>query len=154
VQNAPTPERRQHSADLVPPQIDDAYFRPFWRVCDRVEALCTAGLITLPELRAAHAFRALYERAHAGPGGLRAMDLAAIRIDKHCRRPVPAMTAAQAEALAGLRRIKEALGALFDLLELALIEEVSWAALGRRLGVDCRTARTWAVAAISALAAL
>jgi hypothetical protein len=43
---------------------------------------------------------------------------------------------------------------LDTLLEMALIEEMPWGVLGRRLGIDPHTARTWCVAAISALAAL
>jgi hypothetical protein len=153
VSNAPTAERWHHDA-LAPPQIDHAHFRLFWRVCDRIEKLCTAGLITPREFRAALAFRALYERAHAGPGGLRATDLTAVRIGRNCRRPMPEMTEAQAEALARLRRIRIALGALYDLLEMAVIEEMPWTAIGRRIGIDHRTVRTWCVAAISALATL
>ena len=69
--NAPTADRRQRGA-LAPPQIDDRAFKPFWRVCDRVERACIAGLITPQELRPALAFCALHERAHASParGGL------------------------------------------------------------------------------------
>ena len=77
-----------------------------------------------------------------------------MRQAKHCRRPMPEMTEAQTTALARLRRIKEALGALYDLLEMAVIEELPWTAIGRRLGIDHRTARTWCGAAIAALAAL
>jgi hypothetical protein len=151
--NAPTAERWHHDA-LAPPQIDNAHFRPFWRVCDRIEKLCAAGLITPHELRAAQAFRLLHERAQAGPGGLRAADLTAVGAGKHCRRPMATMTEAQAEALARLRRIREALGALCALLEMAMVEEMPWAALGRRLGIDHRTARKWVAAATAALAAL
>ena len=64
------------------------------------------------------------------------------------------MTETQARALAHLHRIKETLGSLYALLEMALIEELPWSAIGRRLGVDQRTARKWCCAAISALAAL
>jgi hypothetical protein len=150
--SSPTPERLARGP-VAPPRIDETHFRPFWRACDRIEKLCAAGLITLHEARSAAAFRALYERAHAGPGALRAADLSALRAGKHCRRPVPAMTEAQATALARLRRIREALGALYELLEMAVIEELPWSAIGERLDVDQRTARAWCVAGLAALAA-
>ena len=67
---------------------------------------------------------------------------------------MPERTEAQAEALARLRRIKMALGALFTLLELALIEELTWRDIGRRLRIDQRTARKWVAAACAALATL
>jgi hypothetical protein len=151
--SSPTPERLTRGP-IAPPQIDDRAFKPYWRACDRVERLCTTGLITLRELRAAHAFRELYTRAHAGPGGLRAADPTRVRIGKHCRGPMPEMTEVQATALARLRRIRMALGALYPLLEAAVIEELPWTEHGRRLGIDQRTARDWCCAAIAALAAL
>ena len=150
---SPSAERRQHGV-IAPPQIDDRAFRPFFRAQNPVEKLCLCGLITPHELRAAVTFRALHERANAGAGGLRAADLSAVRIDKHCGRALPEMTVAQAEALARLSQIKQALGSLYTLVELAIVEELSWAALGRRLNIDQRTARKWVAGAIAALATL
>lgn len=99
-------------APITPPQIDDRAFKPYFRACDRVEKLCVAGLITPHELRAAHAFRRLYDLAYAGPGGLRAANLAVVRVDKHCRRPLRGMSEGQAAAIGRLRRIKDALRGL------------------------------------------
>ena len=150
--STPTPERLAHGP-VAPPRVDDAHFRQYWRICDRIETLCGAGLISPRELRAAQAFRAIHERAHAGPGGLRAANFAAVRLGKHCGKPSE-RTAAQAEALARLHRVKMALGALYDLLEMAVIEEMPWTAIGKRLHIDQRTARKWGCAAIAGLAAL
>jgi hypothetical protein len=63
------------------------------------------------------------------------------------------MGEAQADALARLRSIAQKLGGLYVLVEWTVIEEESWCAIARRLGVDPRTAKTWAMAAIAALAA-
>jgi hypothetical protein len=120
--STPSAERRQHGR-LVPPEINERAFRPFWRASDRIEKLHLRGAISAREMRAAAEFRRLYERAYAGPGGLRAADLSAVRQAKHCGKPVPTMTEGQVEALGRLRRIRQALSSLYDLLELALITE-------------------------------
>ena len=127
-------------------------FRPAWRRVDRLEKLCAAGMINPRELRAAVAFRQIYERAHSGQ--LRAGNMTAVYVDKHCRRPMPGMGEAQAAALARLHVVREALGALYDLLEMVVIEEMSWTALAQRIDIDPRIARQWVAAAIAALAAL
>ena len=67
---------------------------------------------------------------------------------------MPPMSEARIVALARLHRIREAFGALYDLIELAIVEEMPWTATGKRLDVDQRTARTWCIAALAALAAL
>ena len=40
---------------------------------------------------------------------------------------------------------------IIDLVELCTIEDLSWAALGRRLKVDPKTARAWTITALKAL---
>jgi hypothetical protein len=151
--NSPTLEyRRRHAVEA--PVIDDGMYRPAWRRVDRIEKLHLAGAISAHEYRAAIEYRGTYERGYAGPGGLRAAELTAVRMDKNCRRPMPAMTETQARALASLRRIKETLGALYDLLELTIIAEMPWTAIGKRLHINQRTARVWCLAAVAALATL
>ena len=75
-------------------------------------------------------------------------------LDKHCRRPGMTMNEGQLVALRRLRSIAEKLGSLYVLLELAVIEEQAWCKIARRLKVDPKTAKTWSLAAIAALAAL
>ena len=60
----------------------------------------------------------------------------------------------QAAALARLHTIATSLGALYPLLKWTVVEEESWCVIGRRLHIDPRTARNWAAASLSALAAL
>ena len=151
---SPTVERRQHGA-IAPPQIDDRAFRPYFRARDPVEKLCLCGAITPHELQAAVTFRALHERANAGPGGLRAADMEAVRAGKHCGRALPEITGRQLDALARLDQIRKALGwRRFRLLTAVIVDETPWVRLGKRLRVDMRTAKKRIVAALSALAAL
>ena len=56
------------------------------------------------------------------------------------------------DASARLRQIRAALGAwTCALLEAALVQDLSWAALGRHYRCDPKTARAWVIAAIKAL---
>jgi hypothetical protein len=53
---------------------------------------------------------------------------------------------------ARLRQIRAVLGAwACTLLEAALVQDLSWAALGRHYRCDPKTARAWVIAAIKAL---
>jgi hypothetical protein len=148
---SPTPEFLRHGP-VEPPQVDGTAFRPYWRRGDRLERLCRTGVITPAELRAATAFRALWERAHRGD--THAMQWGGVTLDRHCwgRRPEPGER--QLGALHRLRVIRHQLGALFILLEMAVVAEASWCEIGHRLGIDPKTARTWSCAAIAGLAAL
>jgi hypothetical protein len=50
--------------------------------------------------------------------------------------------------------LQDALGAaIFNLVELVAVEDLSWAVIGRRVRCDPKTARSWAIAAIRALVA-
>jgi hypothetical protein len=151
MESAPTSEYLQHGS-VAPPRIDATEFRPYWRRRDRLERLCADGIITPAELRAAHAFRATWEIAHRED--THPMQWGGVTLDRHCRGRRPEPGDRKLDALRWLRTISRQLGALFVLLELAVIEELSWCALGRRLDVDSRTARTWSCAAIAGLAAL
>lgn len=64
------------------------------------------------------------------------------------------MSERQADALRRLEVISRALGGLFPLVVWVAVEQLRWSAIGRRLGIDHRTARTGCTAAIAALAAL
>jgi len=151
---SPSPERSRHGP-LLPPEISDAHFRQYWRAQDRVEKLHLAGLITAAELRAAIAFRTLYHRAHGGD--LRTQQWDFIKIDRNCRRPaaLPGMDDRRIAALRRLEAIATALGALYRVVELVVIDELSWSEARRRLSLgDCRTCKKWAAAALAALAAM
>jgi hypothetical protein len=61
----------------------------------------------------------------------------------------------QLAAVARLKQVAAELGGVaYGLLELAIVDELCWAAIGRRLQVDGKTARSWTVAAVKALAAV
>jgi hypothetical protein len=149
--NRPTPEYLQHGP-IAPPCIDATEFRPYWRRRDRLEKLCADDVITPAELRAAHAFRANWEIAHRGDS--HPMQWNGITLDRHCRGRRPEPSDRKLDALRWLRTRSAQLGALFVLLEMVAIEDLSWCAIGRRFGIDSRTARTWSCAAIAGLAAL
>lgn len=55
-------------------------------------------------------------------------------------------------ALARLAEIRAALGALFVLLKLVIVDDASWCAIGRQFGIDARTAKAWCAGAIAGLA--
>jgi hypothetical protein len=149
--NAPSAEYQQHGA-FEEPKLDEAAFRPFWRRRDRLEKLYATGLITSRELRAAIAFRTAWEVAHRGT--LHAAPWDVVRLDRHCRRPPPGPGEHQLAALRRLAAVRQALGALYELLRMAVLEEMSWCEIGRRLDVHHKTAKDWTCAAIAALAAL
>jgi len=149
--NAPSSEYLQHHP-VEPPRIDGREFRPAWRRRDRLDELLARGVIGLAEWRAGIGLRELHERAVAD--SLRAKDLAAVRLDRHCRRrSAPELTERQATALARLRVIETTLGALFTLAVWAIVDELPWAEIARRLDVDPQTARVWTLAALAGLAA-
>jgi hypothetical protein len=56
------------------------------------------------------------------------------------------------DASGRLRQIRAVLGdCVCNLLEAALVQDLSWAALGRHYRCDPKTARAWVIAAIKAL---
>ena len=150
--NAPSTEYRQHH-QVDAPRVDAREFRPGWRVKTGLDGLRDKGLITGREYRRAVEFRRTYEAAHKGAMSSATWNRAFV--DRRCRRtPAPEMTERQAAALARLVEIRAALGALYPLLLLVVIADASWCEIGRRVGIDPRTARRWGAAAIAALAAI
>jgi hypothetical protein len=119
---APTLEYRRHHP-VEAPRIDSTAFRPAWRRVDRLDQLLVTGVITPQQRAAAAAFRALYEHVHAGD--LQAQDLAAMRTSKHCGRS-PERPLQRLGAVRRLSEIAKALGALYPLLVMVVIEELSW----------------------------
>ncbi|HSR77581.1 MAG TPA: hypothetical protein VLN57_13430 [Xanthobacteraceae bacterium] len=146
----PSAHYRQHH-DVEAPSVDGFSFRQAWRVQTRLDHLLADGAITLRQWHAAVAFREDLETAARSAW----------------RAPVWLSVAAGAsssrgetigirlDALARLRHIANALGPFAcALLEACIARDWSWAFLGRRLGVDPKTARAWTVTAIKALALL
>jgi hypothetical protein len=142
----PTPELAQHH-EIEPPRVDQFAFRQAWRIKTRLDRLLFDGGITPAEWLAAVRFRMVWHRAFVSlwpsprydvPAGAGAVD---------------PTTGTRLDALAEIRELREYLGDMVcDLLELCVIDDISWAALGRRLKIDPKTARAWTLFALKALA--
>jgi hypothetical protein len=74
--SSPTIERHAHGR-LVPPEINERAFRPFWHAHDPLAWLADKGMITALEKHAADRFRITHHAAFGG--GLRAQDWTAAR---------------------------------------------------------------------------
>jgi hypothetical protein len=150
--NSPSEFCKQHHA-VETPQIEGPTFRPGWRVKTRLDKLSTDSLISLAEWRAGLAFGAAAERL--ARVAMRTSAWNEVAVDKHCGTPGRAMSEAQLDAAARLRKVREALGpGVLELLTAHIVEDLSWCTLGQHCGVDRRTAKAWAIAAIKALAAI
>ena len=117
-----------------------------------LDQLLDKDMITGREYQQALRFRRTYEAGHCAALTGSAWDK--VYADRYCRTPAPEMTERQAGALARLAAIRAALGALHGLLELVVIDDASWCAIGRQFGIDARTAKAWCAGAIAGLARL
>lgn len=143
---APSPFYLQHH-DVEAPTVDAEIFHPGWRVRTRLDRLLRDRAITSAEWLAAVAFRTATERVFAvawpAPLWLGAPG---------ARGPADDPIASRLDDLAWLRACRRHLGArICDLVEACVVDDLSWADLGRLYGVDPKTARAWAVLAIRAL---
>ena len=148
--SAPSAWRRQHG-QVEAPDISSVAFRPYFRAYPQLDRLADRGTITPEQWQAANMFRRLYEKAHqdelAAPGWDR------IYLDPECRRRGSGEPSQQRlTAVERLGKVRSALGELaFALLTMTAVEDACWAEIGRRLKVDPKTARAWAIAAVQAL---
>jgi hypothetical protein len=152
---APSAFYRQHRA-FEPPQVDDRHFRPAWRSKPPIDGLLRAKAITGREYYAACRFRGLSERAFGGllhsricfvdnkGGGPKEPPLENLDEIRELR--------AIAAALARLGR-KPDRPIVYELLDAVIVQEVSWTDLAAHHHIDPRTARSWTITAIKALAA-
>ena len=146
----PTAHYRQHH-EVEAPRIDGHRFQQAWRVRTRLDALVLDGAITLRQWHAVVGFRDDVETAAMAAWRTPIwLSVTARGSSKH-----GATVAIRFDALERLRRIADALGGFAcALVEACAVHDWSWAYLGRRLGVDPKTARAWTVLAIKALAVL
>jgi hypothetical protein len=129
------------------PRLDGGAFRPYWTVRTRIDRLRADGAITEREWRAAVAFRSSLMIALRASWPPRRLDGGT-----GCGLPGRVLEV-RLDALARLRRVRSTLGTFAaGLIEITLIDNESWADLGRRLGVDPKTARHWTVESLRALA--
>jgi hypothetical protein len=75
-----------------------------------------------------------------------------IYVDQHCRHRHPERAESARAAIARVSTVERSLGALFPLLLMTAVADLTWCEAGRRYGIDPRTARVWAAAAVAALA--
>jgi hypothetical protein len=149
---SPTPERARRG-QVEPPTIDDREFRPYWRSVAQIDKLLREKVITPREWRAAQRFRALFEIAHRGD--LSAMAWDKTYLDDDCRRR--SLASPDQHRLTALRHLDEMraqFGAVaFTLVIMICVDNSCWSQIGRRFRIDPKTARSWTIAALRALAA-
>jgi len=146
--NAPTWSFRRHH-DVDPPRVDASTFRQGWRIRSRLDALYVAEQLTAGEWQAAQEFRMACDRVR-GVTGHTAPDLRASGAG-HSGGAHDAMLGMVATT-ARLRVVDRYLGPLFSLLCVqCCVHDVSWAHLGRVVGVDPKTAQTYTVTALRRL---
>lgn len=141
--------RQQH--DVAAPRVDERHYQPAWRKLTRLDQLLGDKLITTAQWHAAADFRELCELCLIAGFG-RPLNFEGGGAGAAAPNDAPA---ARLDALAELRKITARLGAgPCRLLTAALVEDLSWAELGRRLAIDPHTAKDWVITAIRALAAI
>ena len=145
----PTAEFEQHH-EVEAPRVDQYAFRQAWRVRTRLDRLLLESAISPEEYMAAVRFRITWQRAFVNlwpppiDRGMGVQPATYTRADLALAR--------RFEALAQMRELRRLLGdVIIDLVELCTIEDLSWAALGRRLKVDPKTARAWTITALKSL---
>jgi hypothetical protein len=151
--SGPSAWRQQHG-QVETPQIDGRAFRPYWRARPQIDKLLNSGAITAQEWQRAQEFRALYERAHQGELAALAPDR--VYLDSNCRHPGSGEPSrSRIAALERLARVRGELGeVVYGLMIMVAVHDASWAQIGRRLRADPKTARSWAIVALQALAAM
>lgn len=147
----PEPDKfyTQHHA-VEAPVIDDSEFRPYWRRCTHLDALLHDRAITIVEWRAGQAFRSIAETVLSANWNISQwMD------NSRSRRGFDINLGGRHDAINRLHKLHNALGSFaIDLLEVHIVDDISWTELGRRLGVHAKTARSHTILALRALAAV
>ena len=147
---APSPYYRQHH-QVEAPSIDERHFRPAWRVLTRLDGLLAAGAITAAEWHAAADFRDMAELALGGAASRSVLSSA--RATRYDASPTTDRLVARLDARSWLDEVTSAIGIVAcALIQACVVDELSWAAIGRRFGVDPKTARAWVITSIKALA--
>jgi hypothetical protein len=120
----------------------------------RVDRLLADGAISGAEWTAAIAYRGVYETAFGSLTHSKLADIGNGRTPLR-RAASPAPGECQLAAVGCLKQVAAELGGVaYGLLELCIVEDLPWSAIGRRLRVAPKTARSWSVLAIKALAAI
>ena len=141
----PTAEFAQHH-EVEAPRVDGGAFRQGWQVRTRLDRLVLEGAIDPDVWLAAVAYRSVYLQAFGSLWPSRSLELPGV-IGFRDRAG-----GLRLDALRTMRLVRRRLGPLnSELVEECVIEDASWAALGRRLHVDPKTARMRTITALEAL---
>jgi hypothetical protein len=141
----PTEEFCRHH-EVEPPRVDAVAFRQGWRVRTRLDRLLFEGAIDPDVWLAAVAYRGVYLQAFGSLWPSRSLELPAV-IGFRDRAG-----GLRLDALQTMRLVRQRLGpSNAELVEECVIEDAAWAALGRQLHVDPKTARMRTVTALKAL---
>jgi hypothetical protein len=144
--NSPSVYFRQHQT-VEAPVIDEREFRPAWRVKTKLMLLVECGRIDRRQLEAAMAFKGWCEVI----GRQRTSAWLAVRVDGG-RRPEGLVSEHQIDAARRLAGVTTALrGERIRLLHWALVDDLPWTELGKRIGLSSRTTTCRVVEAIAAL---
>ncbi len=150
--SAPTPFYLQHHR-VEAPSVDERHFRPGWRVLTRLDGLLADGAITVAEWHAAADFRDMAELALGGAASQSVLTSA--RAARYDDSPTTDRLIARLDARSWLDEVVRAIGTVpCALIKAFVVDDMSWAAIGRRFDVDPKTARAWVIASIKALATL
>jgi hypothetical protein len=148
--SAPTPFYLQHHR-VEAPSVDERHFRQAWRVLTRLDGLLADGAITTAEWHAAADFRDMAEFALGGAASHSV--LTGARTARSAASPTTDRLVARLDARSWLDEVTRAIGIVAcALIQACVVDELSWAAIGRRFGVDPKTARAWVITSIKALA--
>ena len=149
--SAPSPFYRHHHR-VEAPRIDDRHFRAAWRVLTRLDGLLADGAITTAEWHAAADFRDIAEVALGGAASQSVLTRA--RTARYDASPTTDRLIARLDASSWLSAVARAIGGVAtSLIKACVVDDLSWAAIGRRFGVDPKTARAWVITSIKVLAA-
>jgi hypothetical protein len=144
------PYYRQHHR-VEAPVVDERHFRPAWRVLTRLDGLLVSGAITSAEWHAAADFRDMAELALGG--AVSHSVLSSARATRYDASPTTNRLVARLDARSWLDEITSSIGTVpCALVKAFVVDDMSWAAIGRRFRVDPKTARAWVITSIKALA--
>jgi hypothetical protein len=140
---SPSAHFRQHHA-VDEPSVDSASFRTAWRVRTRLDQLLIDRIITPHEWFVAVRLRTMLELVAIRQG------LRAARTEFLPSGKPNGTTSVQASRYC--RDIADRFGAVCSgILVACLVDDLSWAELGRRIGTDPRTAKAWTVVLLKML---
>jgi hypothetical protein len=143
----PSPEFRQHH-DVDEPRVDERAFRPGWRVHSRFDQLLADRKISRGEWQAGSEYRSARALARSMPGPGAPGMVRIVSSDHHDA------ALDRVAAVARVHLVELAIGSFATALVVAcVVEDLSWASIGRQCQRHPETIREWTASAIRLLAA-